>query len=68
MFCDTNLNIFKTDLLLGDSGGPIQEDRGNCTYELLAITSYGGMCSFGEGAVYTRISSYIPWIESIVWK
>ena len=64
ILCDLNY----LGLNIGDSGGPIQQNLGNCTFELMAITSYGGVCSFGEGAVYTRISSYISWIESIVWN
>lgn len=54
--------------ITGDSGGPLQMNRSICTYDLYAITSFGGACSFGAGAVYTRISSFIPWIESIVWN
>ena len=60
--------INRCNIIIGDSGRSLQMNRSNCTYDLYAITSFGGVCSFGEGAVYTRIASFIPWIESIVWN
>lgn len=62
----TESGVF-ADSCSGDSGGPLQQNRQNCSYDLLAITSYGSACSFGFGSVYTRIASYLPWIEEIVW-
>ncbi|XP_065171084.1 serine protease snake-like [Atheta coriaria] len=58
------------DTCLGDSGGPLQiknpqYPRG---YRVIGITSFGKACGIGvEASVYTRVSHYIEWIESIVW-
>lgn len=58
------------DTCQGDSGGPIQtilETKG-CTYHIIAITSVGPLSCGESPALYTRVSSYIDWIEGIVWK
>lgn len=55
------------DSCIGDSGGPLyysdsQADR----FFLVGITSFGLGC--GESAsIYTRVASYLDWIEPIVW-
>ncbi|NP_001155379.1 serine protease-like precursor [Acyrthosiphon pisum] len=55
----------------GDSGGPIQikHNRYTCMYSQIGITSFAGQfCGEKDSpAVYTRVSNYISWIESIVW-
>lgn len=54
----------------GDSGGPVQVvTPGNiCTFQLIALTSFGKSCGIADSpGVYTRISSYLDWIEPIVW-
>lgn len=60
------------DTCQGDSGGPLHVDLPNgCSriYSQIGITSLGIGCAFPDTpAVYTRVSFYIPWIESIVWK
>ncbi|RZC43130.1 serine protease snake-like, partial [Asbolus verrucosus] len=59
------------DTCQGDSGGPLQivMKEPYCMYGIIGITSYGKFCGFANSpAVYTKVSSYIPWIESIVWK
>ncbi|XP_058455315.1 serine protease snake-like [Malaya genurostris] len=59
------------DTCQGDSGGPVQvitEPKG-CIYYVVGVTSAGSSCGEGRSpSVYTRVSSYIDWIESIVWK
>lgn len=54
----------------GDTGGPLQisDPHQNCAHHLIGVTSFGGGCA-GENfpPVYTRISSYVDWIEPIVW-
>lgn len=59
------------DTCQGDSGGPLQLRSGNYgsyIYHIIGITSFGKACGFSENpAVYTRISHYIDWIESVVW-
>lgn len=35
-------------------------------YTIIGVQSFGNTCGYGPG-VYTKISKYIPWIESTVW-
>ncbi|XP_021921295.1 serine protease snake-like [Zootermopsis nevadensis] len=59
------------DTCQGDSGGPLQVvlDNPYCMYSVVGVTSFGKFCGFKNSpAVYTRVSSYVPWIESVVWK
>jgi secreted trypsin-like serine protease len=57
-----------TDTCQGDSGGPLMYYSENEHLWVLAgITSYGRQCALPDHAgVYTRVSSYISWIRSIV--
>ncbi|XP_055586914.1 serine protease persephone-like isoform X2 [Uranotaenia lowii] len=54
------------DTCQGDSGGPLQiiEDG---KYKLVGVTSFGNGCGSATPSVYTRVSRYIDWIESVVW-
>uniref|UniRef100_U5EXE0 Putative trypsin-like serine protease n=1 Tax=Corethrella appendiculata TaxID=1370023 RepID=U5EXE0_9DIPT len=54
------------DTCPGDSGGPLQLQVNNRLH-LFGITSYGITCGSKVPAVYTKVSSYLDWIESIVW-
>jgi secreted trypsin-like serine protease len=58
------------DTCQGDSGGPLQikDKEYICSYHLIGITSFGIGCG-GKAvpSVYTRASSYLDWIESVVW-
>ncbi|PZC70595.1 hypothetical protein B5X24_HaOG215530, partial [Helicoverpa armigera] len=57
-------------LQTGDSGGPLQSSAhlSDCLFTILGVTSYGRACGFAGGSgMYTRVSHYVPWIESIVW-
>ncbi|KAK9737522.1 Trypsin [Popillia japonica] len=60
----------RADTCQGDSGGPIQLPRDenviDSLYTIIGITSVGIKCAIVP-AIYTRISYYVPWIESIVW-
>ncbi|XP_047533321.1 serine protease persephone-like [Vanessa atalanta] len=56
------------DTCQGDSGGPLQgltERDGQ--YRLVGITSFGRGCGSPVPGVYTRVSHYLDWIESVVW-
>ncbi|CAH2234540.1 jg1680 [Pararge aegeria aegeria] len=56
------------DTCQGDSGGPLQgltTDDG--FFRLVGVTSYGRGCGTPLPAVYTRVSRYLDWIESVVW-
>ncbi|XP_077290905.1 venom protease-like isoform X1 [Arctopsyche grandis] len=58
------------DSCYGDSGGPIQvyNYRVHCTYTIIGITSKGRSCGIaGTPGIYTKVSAYVPWIESVVW-
>lgn len=57
----------------GDSGGPIQikmplDTNGNMHW-ILGVTSFGIKCGRkNRPGVYTRVSSFIDWIEENVWQ
>lgn len=59
------------DTCEGDSGGPLflKSSDPNCNYDVVGITSIGGICGTArKPGVYTRVSYYMNWIESIVWR
>ncbi|CAK1592066.1 unnamed protein product [Parnassius mnemosyne] len=58
------------DTCQGDSGAPLQvvSQENQCLFYVVGVTSFGGKCAqIGQPAIYTRISSYLDWIESVVW-
>ncbi|KAL0809013.1 hypothetical protein ABMA28_012661, partial [Loxostege sticticalis] len=58
------------DTCQGDSGSPLQvvSKENQCIFNIVGITSFGVKCAkTGQPAVYTRVSSYLNWIESVVW-
>ncbi|XP_037049377.1 serine protease snake-like [Bradysia coprophila] len=58
------------DTCHGDSGGPVQiiTPKNQCVFHIIGITSFGKACAaVNTAAVYTRVSSYVDWIESVVW-
>ncbi|XP_073978731.1 clotting factor G beta subunit-like isoform X2 [Rhodnius prolixus] len=57
------------DACSGDSGGPLIIQTSKCSKLQIGITSIGRDCGLPNSpGVYTRISHYIPWIESVVWS
>ncbi|EDW83059.2 uncharacterized protein Dwil_GK22652 [Drosophila willistoni] len=66
--------ILNRDTCQGDSGGPLQLNlpgrrrQQNIHYHLIGLTSYGVFCRSSYPSVYTRISSYLDWIEQITWS
>ncbi|KAH8373234.1 hypothetical protein KR009_008035, partial [Drosophila setifemur] len=54
------------DTCQGDSGGPLIMQSGPLPY-VVGITSHGQGCASGPPTVYTRVSSYLDWIEGHVW-
>ncbi|XP_017043447.1 serine protease snake-like [Drosophila ficusphila] len=54
------------DTCQGDSGGPMIMQDGKLDY-IVGITSLGQGCGSGPPSVYTRVSSFVDWIEGIVW-
>lgn len=70
MLCAGELKGNK-DTCQGDSGGPllITQNDNNCLHYIVGITSFGRNCgSENTPAIYTRISSFVEWIEDNVWK
>lgn len=60
-----------SDTCQGDSGGPIQvvSQENKCVYYITGITSFGKSCgSKNAPGVYSRVSSYLDWIEDVVWS
>uniref|UniRef100_A0A1I8M5A5 Uncharacterized protein n=1 Tax=Musca domestica TaxID=7370 RepID=A0A1I8M5A5_MUSDO len=58
------------DTCQGDSGGPlIMEDvrEGFRSQYIVGITSFGLGCAGEPPSIYTRVSSYLKWIEDIVY-
>ncbi|KAF9411866.1 hypothetical protein HW555_009471 [Spodoptera exigua] len=58
------------DTCEGDSGGPLQNTFhiSSCQYMVIGVTSTGRQCGLlGSTGLYTRVFSYLHWIESIVW-
>nr|XP_022913256.1 serine protease snake-like isoform X3 [Onthophagus taurus] len=56
------------DTCQGDSGGPLQYliQFNPPVHKIVGVTSFGIHCNLVPG-IYTRVSKYISWIESIVW-
>ncbi|XP_012228499.2 trypsin 3A1-like [Linepithema humile] len=58
------------DTCQGDSGGPLQSPNliYPCLFYVVGITSLGLGCAIvNTPGVYTRVPSYVTWIENIVW-
>lgn len=54
------------DTCVGDSGGPL-ELVGDRRRYIVGVTSSGKLCGSSWPGIYTRVSRYLDWIESIVW-
>ncbi|XP_060651015.1 LOW QUALITY PROTEIN: serine protease snake [Drosophila nasuta] len=64
--------ILSRDTCQGDSGGPLQLNlpgrrRRHIHYHLIGITSYGVFCRSSFPSVYTRVFTYLDWIEQMTW-
>ncbi|KAK5649715.1 hypothetical protein RI129_000744 [Pyrocoelia pectoralis] len=70
MICAGELTGGK-DTCQGDSGGPLQIVLSDpyCMYSLVGVTSFGKFCGFNNSpAVYTRVFSFLQWIEYVTWS
>lgn len=57
------------DTCQGDSGGPLQYiDFKKGLHYVVGVTSFGRSCGGASPGVYTKVSSFISWIEDMVWK
>ncbi|XP_037819911.1 serine protease snake [Lucilia sericata] len=69
-FCAGHLEGGK-DTCQGDSGGPLHAElpEFNCVKFIIGITSFGKFCAAPNApGVYTKIYSYLDWIEKIVFR
>lgn len=48
------------------AGGPLGF-KAEKTHYIAGITSFGVGCGSESPGVYTRVASYLDWIESVVW-
>lgn len=57
------------DSCSGDSGGPLQiiGNNSTTTATVVGVVSIGITCGGPLPGIYTRVASYIKWIESIAW-
>jgi len=62
--------FFVIDTCKGDSGGPLMYYSPiKRQYELVGIISFGTGCGHpNHSGIYTRVSAYLDWIESIISK
>lgn len=52
----------------GDSGGPLFLQTGTNRYEQIGVTSFGIGCGNDLPAVYTKVSTSLDWIRSVISK
>lgn len=58
----------KKDSCQGDSGGPLQiYPKGSYAAKIVGIVSFGVDCGSKFPGIYTRVASYLDWIEPHVW-
>ncbi|XP_018011160.1 phenoloxidase-activating factor 3-like [Hyalella azteca] len=51
------------DSCQGDSGGPLFVRTPTGGHEVVGIVSFGDNCATGAPAVYTKVASFLPWVE-----
>lgn len=58
----------KSDSCEGDSGGPLQLIQSDSDLaQIVGIVSYGIGCGSVLPSIYTRVSYFLYWIETVVW-
>jgi len=59
----------RKDACQGDSGGPLilEIDDVDGTYSIVGVISSGFGCATKTPGLYTRVSSFLDYIEGIVW-
>ncbi|XP_060102846.1 neurotrypsin [Heteronotia binoei] len=67
MLCGGNLQEQKrVDSCQGDSGGPLICERPGESWVVYGVTSWGYGCGVKDSpGVYTKVSSFVPWIRSV---
>ena len=57
-----------SDSCKGDSGGPLLTQAGNDAAKIVGVVSFGtNKCDSSLPGIYTRVSSYVRWIQSVVF-
>lgn len=57
------------DTCQGDSGGPLSIAENDGYWYQYGVVSYGYGCGFrGYPGVYTRVTSFVPWIKDTMKK
>ena len=65
IFICSETSICGKDACHDDSGGPLVIESTEGKFELVGITSWGKGCGEpNQPGVYTRVSSFLSWIES----
>ncbi|XP_063706283.1 trypsin-1-like [Culicoides brevitarsis] len=54
------------DACQGDSGGPLFLQTGANRYEQIGVTSFGIGCGKDLPAIYTKVSTSLEWIHSVI--
>lgn len=67
MLCAGNIQEQKRiDSCQGDSGGPLMCERPGESWVVYGVTSWGYGCGMKDSpGVYTKVSSFVPWIKSV---
>ncbi|CAH2300686.1 neurotrypsin isoform X1 [Pelobates cultripes] len=67
MLCAGSLEKQKhVDSCQGDSGGPLMCERPGGSWSVYGVTSWGYGCGVKDSpGVYTKISTFLPWIKSV---
>lgn len=65
--CALSPTKIKADACQGDSGGPLFVRQPNGMSIVHGIVSFGVSCGTDLPGVYTRIASYVDWIENTIW-
>lgn len=68
---DTQLCAFdpdaRNDACQGDSGGPLQILSPSGLSTVVGVVSFGIACGTSLPSIYSRVASYLDWLEPIVW-
>ncbi|XP_017872413.1 PREDICTED: serine protease persephone-like [Drosophila arizonae] len=69
LLCAADLIRGTKDACQGDSGGPLvlERDKENNKYSVMGVISSGFGCATTTPGLYTRVASYLDFIEGIVW-
>lgn len=69
LICAADTHRQEADACQGDSGGPLvlETDIENNKFTIVGVISTGFGCATKTPGLYTRVASYLDYIESVVW-